>query len=402
MTPTLAPVGPSRPRTVPVPVSLAAIALGGFGIGTTEFVSMGLLPQIAGDLGASVPAGGHLISAYALGVVVGAPVVAVLAARVARTGLLIALMAAFALGNAASALAPSFDTLVAARFLAGLPHGAYFGIAAVVGAGLVPPSRRGRAIAITMSGLTVANLLGVPATTWLGQAFGWRSTYWVVAAVAVLTAVLVRLLVPAVAADPGTGRRRELSALRRPAVWIALATGAIGSGGVFAVYSYVSPLVTEVTGWPVGAVPLVLAVFGLGMTLGMPVGGRLTDWSVPRSVPLGLGGMLAVLLTLPLAAPSGVALPIWVFALAFCGSVTVLAVQTWLMDVAGDGQALAASLNHSAFNVANALGAFGGGVVIELGLGWTAPALLGAGLTAVGLAIAASGLLHGRRAARVR
>ncbi|HWM57895.1 MAG TPA: MFS transporter, partial [Pseudonocardia sp.] len=262
-------------------------------------------------------------------------------------------------------------------------------------AGLVPAERRGRAIAITLSGLTVANLLGVPATAWLGQSLGWRSTYWAVTAVAVLTAVLVRVLVPVVAAAAGTGSRRELSALRRPSVWVALATGAIGFGGMFAVYTYVSPLVTEVTGWPVGSVPLVLAVFGLGMTLGMPVGGRLVDWSVRRSVVIGLTGMMIVLATLPLAAPSGVAMPVWIFLLAFTGSVTVPAMQTWLMDLAGDGQSLAASLNHSAFNVANAAGAFGGGLVIDLGFGWTSPAVLGAVLAAAGLAVIAAARLSG-------
>jgi len=381
-------------------VSLTALALGGFGIGTTEFVSMGLLPQIAGDLGATVPQGGHLVSAYALGVVVGAPLVAVLGARLPRTLLLVALMAAFALGNALSALAPSFGSLVAARFAAGLPHGAYFGIGAVVAAGLVPPGRRGRAVAVVMSGLTVANLVGVPASAWLGQAFGWRATYWLVTAVAVVAALAVVLTVPRVPASEGAGPRRELSALRRPQVWFALGTGAIGFGGVFAVYSYVSPLVTEVTGWSVRSVPVVLAVFGLGMTLGMPAGGRLVDWSVGRSVVIGLGGMLAVLVTLPLVAGTGWTMLLWVFALAFASSATVPALQTRLMDVAGDGQSLAASLNHSALNVANAAGAFGGGLVISVGLGWTSPALLGAGLAAAGLLVVALGRLVAHRDSR--
>jgi DHA1 family inner membrane transport protein len=381
-------------------VSLTALALGGFGIGTTEFVSMGLLPQIAGDLGATVPQGGHLVSAYALGVVVGAPLVAVLAARLPRTGLLVALMAAFALGNALSALAPTFGSLVAARFAAGLPHGAYFGIGALVAASLVPADRRGRAVAVVMSGLTVANLVGVPASAWLGQAFGWRAAYWLVTAVAVVAALAVVVTVPQVPASRGAGARQEMSALRRPQVWFALATGAIGFGGVFAVYSYVSPLVTEVTGWSVRSVPVVLAAFGLGMTLGMPVGGRLVDWSVGRSVVIGLGGMLVFLLTLPLVAATGWAMLGWVFALAFTSSVTVPALQTRLMDVAGEGQSLAASLNHSAFNVANAAGAFGGGLVISAGLGWTSPALLGAGLAVAGLLVVAAGRVVETREAR--
>jgi DHA1 family inner membrane transport protein len=392
-------VAPPRRRRAPLGLGLAALALGGFGIGTTEFVSMGLLPQIAGDLGATVPQGGHLVSAYALGVVVGAPLVAVGAARLPRTALLVVLMAAFALGNALSALAPTFGSLVAARFAAGLPHGAYFGIGAVVAAGLVPPDRRGRAVAVVMSGLTVANLVGVPASAWLGQALGWRATYWFVTAVAVVAAVAVVLTVPRVPASTGAGPRRELSALARPQVWFALGTGAVGFGGVFAVYSYVSPLVTEVTGWSVRSVPLVLAVFGLGMTLGMPVGGRLVDWSVGRSVVIGMAGMLVLLATLPLAAATGPVLLVWVFALAFASSVAVPALQTRLMDVAGDGQSLAASLNHSALNVANAAGAFGGGLVISAGLGWTSPALLGAGLAAAGLLVVAVGRVVERRAA---
>jgi DHA1 family inner membrane transport protein len=391
------PDGAAR-RRFPLAVSLTALALGGFGIGTTEFVSMGLLPQIAGDLGATVPEGGHLVSAYAVGVVVGAPLVAVLAARLPRTGLLVALMSAFALGNALSALAPTFGSLVAARFAAGLPHGAYFGIGALVAAGLVPPDRRGRAVAVVMSGLTVANLLGVPASAWLGQAFGWRTTYWLVTVVAVLAAAAVAATVPRVAAERGAGMRSEVSALRRPQVWFALGTGAVGFGGMFAVYSYLSPLVTEVTGWSVRSVPVVLAVYGLGMTLGMPVGGRLVDWSVSRSVVIGLGGMLALLLTLPLVAATGWAMLLWVFCLAFAASVTVPALQTRLMDVAGQGQSLAASLNHSAFNVANAAGAFGGGLVIEAGLGWTSPALLGAGLAAAGLLVVLAGRLAEVRA----
>src|SRR6476661_9169294 len=231
-------------RTSHFLLAVLALAMGGFAIGTTEFVTMGLLPQIADGVDASIPVAGHVISAYALGVVVGAPVLAFFGARWPRRGLLIALMAAYAVFNAASALATSYHALAVARFLDGLPHGAYFGVASLVAAGLAAPGRKGRAVALVMLGLSVANVIGVPAATWLGLNLGWRSAYWAVAGLALLTVVLVLAYVPSCPGDPEATGRRELTAFSKPQVWLTLLAGAIGFGGMFAVYSYISPTLT--------------------------------------------------------------------------------------------------------------------------------------------------------------
>ena len=376
------------PRTAaPVWLSLTALAVGGFGIGTTEFATMGVLPDVTGDLGATIPQGGHLVSAYAVGVVVGAPVLAVLGARLPRKALLLALMAAFTVSNALSALAPTFATLVLARFASGLPHGAYFGVAALVAASLVPPGRRARAVARVMLGLTVANVVGVPLATLLGQELGWRSTYWSVTVIGVLALAAVARAVPETALQPGAGARQELGALHRPQVWLTLLVGAAGFGGFFAVYSYISPTLTEVSGFSESGVPVALALFGIGMTVGTELGGRLADWSVVRTMYLGLGSTALVLAAFPVTAGGVVTAGLSVLLIAVTGSLCLPALQTRLMDVAGDAQTLAAAGQHAALNVANALGAWLGGVVIAAGLGWTAPAVVGALLAVVGLAV---------------
>jgi DHA1 family inner membrane transport protein len=369
------------------PIALLSLAVGGFAIGTGEFVTMGLLPDVASNLGVSIPTAGHLVSAYALGVVVGAPLLAVLTARLPRTQLLLALMSAFVLGNVASALAPSFGLLLLARFAAGLPHGAYFGIAAVVASSLVAPERRGRAIAGVMLGLTVANVAGVPISTFLGQLLGWRIAFWFVAVIGTLTVVLVWRFVPTVSSATASSPRQELGALRRPQVWLTAAIGAFGFGGMFAVYSYVAPILTESGGWSASSVPLALAGFGVGMTAGTVLGGRMADWSVPRSLVIGFVLTLLTLLAVPVAVPTGWGAAVVLVVLGVVSSITVQALQTRLMDVAGSAVSLGASLNHSALNIANAAGAFLGGVVIDRGYGWTSPALVGAGLAAIGLAL---------------
>ncbi|WP_407938197.1 MFS transporter [Motilibacter peucedani] len=382
--PAAAPTSGRRPR---VGLSLAALALGGFGIGTTEFATMGVLPDIASGTGQSIPTAGHLISAYALGVVVGAPLLAVAGARLPRKALLLLLMTAFAAANLASALAPGFGTLLAARFLSGLPHGAYFGIASVVAASLVAPQRRGWAVSMMMLGLTVANVLGVPVSTLLGQGLGWRSTFAVVAVIGALTVAAVALLVPPTPLEHGASAARELGALGRLQVWLTLLVGAVGFGGFFAVYSYITPTLTDVTGYRESAVPVVLAVFGIGMTLGNLLGGRLADWSVDRSIAGGLVAVVVVLATFPLTARSVVPAAVSVLLLGATGSAMIPALQTRLMDVAGDAQSLAAAANHSALNIANALGAWLGGVVIAAGHGYTSPALVGVGLALGGLLV---------------
>jgi len=387
---------------VPVWLSLTALAVGGFGIGTTEFATMGVLPDVAGDLGATIPQGGHLVSAYALGVVVGAPVLAVLGARLPRKALLLALMGAFTVGNALSALAPSFGTLVVARFASGLPHGAYFGVAALVAASLVPPGRRARAVARVMLGLTVANVVGVPLATLLGQQLGWRSTYWSVAVIGVLAVLAVSRAVPETAVQPGAGPRQELGALRRPQVWLTLLVGATGFGGFFAVYSYIAPTLTEVSGFSESGVPLALALFGIGMTLGTELGGRLADWSVVRTLFLGLSSVAVVLAAFTVTAGGVVTAGASILAISVTGSLCLPALQTRLMDVAGDAQTLAAAGQHAALNVANALGAWLGGLVIAAGLGYTAPAVVGAVLAVVGLGVLTVSVLLERQGSDAR
>jgi DHA1 family inner membrane transport protein len=389
-----APARAGRERVVPVRVSLFALALGGFGIGTTEFVTMGVLPDIAAGVGVSIPRAGQLVAVYALAVVIGAPLVAVLGARLPRRTMLVALMAFFTVGNLASALAPSFATLMAARFASGLPHGAYFGMASVVAASLVPVERRARAVSMMMLGLMVATLVGVPLSALVGQQLGWRSTYWTVTAIGCLTILAVLRWVPQVHALPGASPRQELGALRRPQVWLSLAVGGIGCAGFFAVYSYITPTLTEVAGFPKAGVPIALALFGLGMTLGTIVGGHLADRWMLRTMGGGLASFLVMMLVFTVTAHAVGPAAVTVFLLGFTGTVMNPALATRLMDVAGEAQSLAASLTHASLNVGNALGAWIGGVVIAAGFGYTSPALAGAGLAVIGLVIiGASGWL---------
>jgi DHA1 family inner membrane transport protein len=391
-----APDAPSirAPRFGP---ALFALAMGGFAIGTTEFVTMGLLPQIARGVDVSIPAGGRLISAYALGVVVGAPLLAFFGARFPRRALLLWLMAAYALCNALSAAATSYPALALARFADGLPHGGYFGVASLVAASLAPPGRKGRAVASVMLGLSVANVIGVPAATWLGQGFGWRSAYLETAVLALVTALLIATFVPACPGDPRATGRREIAAFRKTQVWLTLAAGAVGFGGLFAVYSYIAPTITEVGGLGESVVPVFLLAFGLGMVAGTWLAGVLADWSVFKSL-LGsaLGSGLALLVFFAVAPHGWWALPV-VFAITALGSVLVINLQLRLMDVAGEAQTLGAAMNHASLNVANALGAWLGGVVIAAGYGYRAPALVGAALSVGGIGILlASAAMHRR------
>jgi MFS transporter, DHA1 family, inner membrane transport protein len=380
-----------------VTLATLALAMGGFAIGTTEFVTMGLLKEMAHGVSVSIPMAGRVISLYALGVVVGAPLIAIFGARLPRKGLLVALMAAFTLGNAASALATGFGMLGAARFFAGLPHGAYFGVASLVAASMVDPTRRGRAVSWVMLGLPIANMVGVPAATWMGQHLGWRSAYWAVALMGVLTMVLVTLFVPATAPDREATGRRELRAFSRVQVWLTLLVGAVGFGGMFAMYSYIAPTITDVTGLRASAIPLFLLAFGLGGTVGTAVGGRLADWSILRSLVVSSIGMGAVLALFTVTARVPVLAWLTVFAVATVGSVLVVNLQMRLMHVAGDAQTLGAAMNHASLNLANALGAWLGGLVIAAGWGYTAPSWVGAGLSLAGLLVLAlSAVLHRR------
>ena len=374
-----------------------ALAIGGFGIGTGEFVMMGLLPDVASNFSVSIPAAGHIISAYALGVVVGAPLISVAAARWSRRRLLLALMTFFAVGNFVSALAPGYASLIGIRFLAGLPHGAYFGVASLVAASLVPVTERARAIGRMMLGLTGATLAGVPLATWLGQLFGWRAAYVLVGSIGVLTCVLISRFVPRDGPVEGASPARELGALSHKQVWLTLGVGSIGFGGVFCVYSYITPTLTQISGLPVRYVPFVLAVFGGGMILGNLLGAWLADRALMRAIGALLVWNAVVLGTFSLTAPHAWVATIVVLLIG-TGVAIVPALQVRLMDVAGDAQTLAAALNHSAFNIANALGAWLGGLAIAGGLGWASTGWVGALLALGGLFIFALSVLEeGRR-----
>jgi DHA1 family inner membrane transport protein len=394
-----------RPLSVVAPgpavrwLAVLALALGGFAIGTTEFVAMGLLPDIAASMGITEPTAGHVISAYAMGVVIGAPVIAALAARVPRKTLLLVLMAVFTLGNLASVLAPSYGTLMIARFVAGLPHGAYFGVAALAATHLMGRENRAKAVAHVMCGLTVATVIGVPLASWLGQALGWRSAFALVVAIGVITLTAMWFWLPLQLRSMHiTSPLTELAALKRVQVWLALAVGMIGFGGLFAVYTYISTTMTDVAGLPRALVPLALMVFGLGMVVGNLVGGRLADRSVVRALYLSmtaLGVILAVFV--PASHNPWTALPV-LFGVGAAGSAVAPALQTRLMDVAHDAQTLAAALNHSALNIGNAAGAWIGGLVITAGFGYTAPAAAGALLAAAGIAVLTVSVALQRRA----
>ncbi len=358
---------------------------------------MGLLPQIAEGVDVTIPQAGHVISAYALGVVVGVPALALAGARLPRRGLLVALMAAYAAFNLLSAAAPSYEVLLVARFLDGLPHGVYFGVASLVAAGLAGPGRRGRAVAAVMLGLSVANVVGVPSATWLGQALGWRAAYVATALIALAAAAMVLAFVPSMPGDPQASGRRELGVFRSRQVWLTLLAGALGFGGMFAVFSYIAPLVTDVGGLAESSVPVFLLGFGLGMVVGTWLAGQLADWSLFGALGLGAVASVATMLLAWLAAPHGWWLLPVVFLITVFGSFLVIGLQLRLMTVAGDAETMGAAINHASLNIANALGAWLGGVVIAAGYGFRSTALVGAGLAAVGvLLVAWSWLVHRR------
>ena len=373
-------------RGAPVGLVHSALAVGGFAIGTTEFATMSLLPFFAKDLGISAPTAGHVISAYALGVVVGAPLIAILSARMARRTLLIVLMSVFAVANGLSALAPTYHWMLLFRFLSGLPHGAYFGIAALVAASLVPVERRTQAVGRVLLGLTIATIVGVPFANWVGQAFGWRWGFAVVAFLALLTVALVAIFAPRDRVDAGASPLRELGALKRGQVWLALATGAIGFGGLFSVYTYLASTLMAVTGVSAAALPAALACFGIGLTAGNLIAPRFADRALMPTAGALLVWSAVALALYPFAAGKLWSILLDVTAVGFGGALGTV-MQTRLMDVAGDAQALAAALNHSAFNVANALGPLLGGMAIAAGYGWTSTGWVGCGLALAGLAI---------------
>lgn len=384
-----------------MPVALLALALSAFGIGTTEFVIMGLLPEVAGDFGISIPTAGLLISGYALGVVVGAPVLTALGSRVPRKKVLIALMGLFILGNLISALAPGYGLLMTGRVVAALSHGAFFGVGSVVAASLVAPSKQASAIAMMFTGLTVANVLGVPGGTALGQAFGWRSTFWAVSALGVVGLIGIVALVPKQTTTPGAGLRSELAVFRRPQVWLALAMTTLGFGGVFASFTYIAPMMTGIAGFSDGAVTWLLVLFGVGLVIGNFLGGRAADHAIMPSIYVILAALSLVLLVFAVTAHAQLPAAITILLLGLAGFATVPPFQARVMAKAEGAPALASAANIGAFNLGNAGGAWLGGLAIEHGLGYTAPNWIGALLAAGGLLVAVvSGLLDRARKTR--
>ncbi|KEA65618.1 MFS transporter [Marinobacterium lacunae] len=362
------------------------LAMGGFGIGTGEFAIMGLMPDVARSLSITEPQVGHVISAYALGVVVGAPLLAIVGALLFRRHLLILLMVVFALGNFASAMAPDYHALLIYRFLAGLPHGAYFGVASLVAASLVPSDQRAKAVSRVMMGLTLAMLVGNPLATWLGQMFDWRYAFALVGAIALLTVALVTMFLPLNRDEVRSSPLRELRAFNQLRVWLALGISSIGFAGMFCVFSYLAPTLLEVTRAGSGWIPVALAAFGAGGIAGNIAGGWLFDRLQFKAVGWLLLWSTAILLLFPLATQN-----IWTLLLASfaVGSMVSLApaLQTHLMDIAEEAQTLAAASNHSAFNVANALGPWLGGIAISAGFSWNSTGFVGAATAAAGFLV---------------
>lgn len=378
-----------------VALVLLALAMGGFAIGVTEFAAMSILPDFAAGLGVDAPTAGHVISAYAAGVVVGAPILAVMGARLPRWTLLVGFMALFAIGNVASALAPTYGWMLVFRFLSGLPHGAYFGVAALVAASVVPLHFRTRAVSTILMGLTVGTVLGVPVVNLISHAYGWRWTFAIVGILAVFTMALVALFAPRDPAHPDASPLRELNALKSGQVWLTLGVGAVGFGGMFAVYAYLASTLQAVTGAGAEVMPWVFAVFGVGMFLGNLLGA----WAADHIGFKAAGGLLlwsaAALALYPMAAPHLWSVMVVVFLIGGGGGLGSI-LQTRLMDVAGEAQTLAAALNHSAFNTANAIGPLLGGMAIAAGYGWTSTAWVGVGLSLGGFAIFVVAWLTGR------
>lgn len=378
-------LGRRRVRLLP---AILALALGSFAIGTTEFAIMGLLPQAVADLGIGLEAGGVLISMYALGVVVGAPLLAAAFARVDRRTTGIVLMLLFTVGHTGAFLAPDTATMMAARFVSGLPHGAYFSAAALAAADLAGPARRGQAIAWVMAGLSVANVVGVPAATAIGQAAGWRWMFVIVAACALACVAATAWLVPPVPAPEGASVRRELRGLASGRLWATVAVGVIGFAGMFALYTYIAPLLTEVAGLDERWVPAVLALYGIGMVVGTLVSGALTDRDPVGTLRLSFGLSAVSLLAVGLTAQWAPVMVLLLFCVAVSGSGIAPSLQVLLVDSAPGAPQLAGSLNHSALNMANAMGAWVGAAAIGAGASLRTPPLVGAAIALAGLLLA--------------
>jgi DHA1 family inner membrane transport protein len=385
-------------NTSPSRLPLLALAVAAFAIGTTEFVIMGLLPEVASDLKVSIPSAGMLVSGYALGVAVGAPLLAAFTAKMERKHALLLLMGLFILGNALCAIAPSYDVLMVARVVAAFCHGSFFGIGAVVAAHLVPANQRARAIALMFAGLTLANVLGVPFGTFLGQWAGWRSTFWAVTALGVIAALGVYRFVPTLPDLKAPDMRRELRVLREPQALIALGMTVLGFGGVFTVFTYIAPILQEQSHVSPHWTGAVLVLFGLGTTIGNMLGGRLADWKLMPSLMGILVVLTALLVAFAWTMHSTVASIVTVFLWGIAAFATIAPLQSRVVHVAGDAPNLASTLNIAAFNLGNAGGAWLGGAVLAAGYSMPTVSLTGAAVTVAGLlATMASVALERRR-----
>ncbi|MFI1937638.1 MFS transporter [Streptomyces purpureus] len=371
-----------------MPLALLALAIGAFGIGTTEFVIMGLLPEVAGDFHVSIPTAGYLVTGYALGVVLGAPLMTVLGTRISRKRMLMLLMGLFIAGNVLSALAPTFELMLAGRVVASLAHGAFFGIGSVVAADLVAPEKKAGAIAMMFTGLTVANVVGVPLGTFIGQTAGWRATFIIVAALGVLGLVGVAKLVPEQPKPEGVRIRHELAAFRNIQVLLAMAMTVLGFGGVFAAITYITPMMTDAAGFADSSVTWLLVLFGLGMVGGNLVGGKFADRALMPMLYISLGALALVLGLFTVTAHNKIAAAVTITLIGALGFATVPPLQKRVLDQASGAPTLASAVNIGAFNLGNALAAWLGGIVIAAGLGITAPNWVGAVLAASALALA--------------
>jgi MFS transporter, DHA1 family, inner membrane transport protein len=383
-----------------MPIAVLALTAGAFGIGTTEFIIMGLLLQVAAEMHVSVATAGLLISGYALGVCVGAPILTLATRRMPRKTVLLALMAIFTIGNIACALAPNYATLMSARILTSLAHGTFFGAGAVVATGLVPLDKRASAIATMFMGLTVATLLGVPFGAWLGLLLSWRAAFWAVAVIGVIAFAILALFVPANVgnSDSGTSLREELSVVARSQVQLGLLMTVLGFAGLFTVFTYIQPILTSVTGFSVAAVSPILLVFGAGLSIGNIAGGRLADRGLERALISTLTALAIVLIVLAPALHTATPTILLVGLLGAAAFATVAPLQMRVLQQAGaSGQTLASSLNIAAFNLGNALGAWAGGLTIEHGPGLSALPLVAAAITSAGLVVALWSLRLDRR-----
>lgn len=382
------------------PIAILALTMCAFCIGTAEFVVMGLLPDISRDLGVSIPLAGQLVTAYALGVVIGAPLLAIATSSMPRKRVLLLTVGIFILGNLLSAVSPNYVLLAAARVLAAFAHGAMFGVGAVVAASLVPPGRRASAIALMFTGLTLANILGVPFGTFIGQLYGWRMTFWAITALGALALIPVAAFVPNVAAASTSGLRHEFTALRRSDVLLAIATTVLGSASVFTLFTYIVPILQDVSGFLPRTITLILFMIGIGLTIGITLGGRLADRGPIRAVVITILSLGVVSVVFSLTSPAWIATLFVVFIWAIAAFAPVPALQTRVVDTAKEAPNLASTINIGAFNLGNAGGAFLGGVVIDAGLGLRAVPIAAALVALSAVAAAAAGIALDRRAAR--